>query len=313
MATKMETAYRQEIKTRYVKNDKIRIKTTDRCNMNCWFCHAEGAPSCSDVVLDNTFDAALRYFRAVFSRAHLTGGEPFLYPYLEDLLGVLEEKGYAISITTNGCFELSQRIIDFAHHFQYINFSFHSLESEYYAKLSPASSGSLVVDRIASNIRALSGIIPVRINTVVSGNGSEQHLEKMIEFAEDVGCELKFVPELRTKEAATLAIESLLREENYHLYERQIITSSSNLRERYMNSKGSVIEIKKLIACFPTFCCNNCDSVDSCNEGFSFVRIGGNPLYTQICIKKKPVRFDEFLLSQWSELKKTFEDDSLLL
>jgi len=309
----MDPDYCQGGRTRYVKNDKIRIKTTDRCNMNCWFCHAEGAPRCSDILIDKTLDAALHTFRTVFSKAHLTGGEPFLYPHLEDLLGLLEENGYAVSITTNGCFELSQRITANIKRFQYINFSFHSLEPDYYLKLSHGSNGAQIVDRISSNIRALKSIIPVRINTVVSGNGAEQRLEKMIEFAEDVGCELKFVPELRTKETATYAIESLLEKEEYHLFERLIISPSSNLRERFINSRGSIIEIKKLVACFPFFCCNNCESIDKCQEGFSFVRIGGNPLYTQICIKKQPVLFDEFLLSRWSELKKAFENEIVLL
>ena len=303
----METKYRQDVRTHYVKNNKIRIKTTDRCNMNCWFCHAEGAPRSSDIVLDKTFDTALHSFRELFCNAHLTGGEPFLYPHLEELLRMLENIGYATSITTNGCFELSQGIIDIARHFQYINFSFHSLESDYYEKLSPGNIGSRMVDRIASNIHILSRIVPVRINTVVSGSGSEQHLEKMIEFAEDVGCELKFVPELKTKETATAAIESLLERKDYHLFERLIISPSSNLRERYINPQGFIIEIKKLIACFPTFCCKNCESANSCKDGFSFVRIGGNPLYVQMCIRKRPIQFDEFLSSNWSDLKKAFE------
>ena len=309
----MKPDYCRDIKTRHVKNEKIRIKTTDRCNMNCWFCHAEGAPSCSDIVIDKTLKTALRSLRTVFSKAHLTGGEPFLYPHLEELLGILKEYGYSVSITTNGCFELSQRIIGTIQYFQYINFSFHSLEADYYSKLSRGSNGAQMVDRISSNIRALSSTVPVRINAVVSGNGTEQRLDRMIEFAEDVGCELKFVPELQTKEIATSAIGSLLEKEDFQLFERLIISPSSNLRERYKNSRGSVIEIKKLAACFPSFCCKNCESIDRCQEGFSFVRIGGNPLYSQICIKKQPIQFDDFLGSRWDELKKAFENENILL
>lgn len=301
------------VKELYIKNEKLRVKTTDRCNMNCWFCHSEGAPHSPDIVINDTLRTALDYFGVVFNKAHLTGGEPFLYPCLNELLMLLEEKGYETSITTNGNFEHTYDILNVIHRLQYINFSFHSLEPSYYSMLSSSKNGAVLVDRIASNITKFKTILPVHINTVVSGDGVAQHLDEMIHFAEEQGCALKLVPELKSKELSSKAIDALLTRNGYHLYERRFIIPSSNMRELYKNSEGFTIEVKKLTACFPRFCCDNCESYGNCEEGFSFLRIGGNPLYCQTCIRKKPASFEDFRITQWDSLKKAFLNENIFV
>lgn len=290
----------------YCANDKIRIKVTDRCNMKCWFCHSEGAPNSNDMVIDNKLEKGLLEFRNVFNHAHITGGEPFLYPQLDQLLELLASNGYRLSITTNGLFLLNSQLLNTIKKIDYINISFHSLNGDYYSKLSDSNDGSRIVTKIKNNIIQLNEELPVRINTVVSGDGNDQYLEEMIQFAEELGCELKFVPQLQTKDVSTAAIESLLKNNNYQEFDSFAILPGSNVRNRYKNLNGNTIELKKLQPYFPDFICKDCNNKDKCDEGYSFFRIGGNPLYCQSCIKHSPLLFEEFMMTQWEDLKKEY-------
>mgnify|MGYP002625990350 CR=1 FL=1 len=306
----MDSRIESTVNTRYIKNNKLRIKVTNRCNMNCWFCHAEGSPGSEDVVLNAALYDAIDTFKSVFQYAHITGGEPFQYPHLFELIELLSSHTYKLAITSNGLFVFNDYTLRILERIEYINISFHSLQSDYYSSLAHSNAGSSIVDQIANNIQNLISILPVRINTVVTGDGELQHLNDMIHFAANIGCELKFVPELRTKELSIKAIEQILSVNGYKLYEKIRISPSSNLRERYINQAGHIIEVKKLSPCFPDILCGGCDLVNQCNEGFSFLRLGGNPLYCQTCIKKSPIPYTEFIRAQWKQYKEEFDNAS---
>lgn len=284
-------------------NDKIRIKVTDRCNMHCWFCHAEGVHESKDVIINDTLSNALHDMRDVMNRAHITGGEPFMYGYLDTLLKLLSDNGYTTAVTTNGQFVLNENTMRIIERLEYINFSFHSLESKYYARLTGFQQDGTAVDRITTNIYRLNSILPVRINVVVSGDGINQKLDDMIRFASEIKCELKFVPELRTKSISTQAIDALLQRNDYRPYQIVRIVPGSNIRERYRNGTGHVIEVKKLRPYYPDCLCSGCEQRNTCNQGYSFLRIGGNPLYCQACIMKAPMDFGDFIATFWKELK----------
>lgn len=298
-----------EFTERYIANDKLRMKVTNKCNMNCWFCHAEGSPNSQDITLDDTLYHSLGTLREVFNKVHITGGEPFEYNYLNEFLERTSPLGYSFSITSNGLFEINYPNLRVLEKLSYINISFHSMEPLYYSKLSGSNDGSYFVDKIIDNIYTLSKILPVRINCVVSGTGEEQRLRDLVKFAGEIGCELKFVPELRTKISAIGAIEDVLKEDNFALFERIYISPSSNVRERYKDSCGNIIEVKKLIPCFPDCICKDCKALAQCEEGFSFLRLGGTPLSYQVCIKQKPINHSIFIDKTWPKLKEMFQNE----
>jgi molybdenum cofactor biosynthesis enzyme MoaA len=287
-------------------NSKLRIKVTDRCNMHCWFCHAEGAPESEDLVVNEILEQALREMHNVFQHAHITGGEPLLYDDIGVLLDMLSNYGYNVALTSNGCFSLDFKTIEIVKRLEYLNISFHSLRGEYYSALTHSDAGEKIVSQIANNILTLSKILPVRINTVVSGDGKGQYLDEMVHFSEEVGCELKLVPELKTKALSLSEIESLLNRNHFKKFQTISISPGSNIRDRYRNQNGAVIEVKKLAPFFPNSICSGCLELDSCNEGFSFFRIGGNPLYCQACIKHPPVPYQDFMDTQWNILKSEY-------
>ena len=290
------------------KNEKVRIKVTDQCNMHCWFCHSEGAPNSNDLIIDNNLNHVLRIIKEVFHKAHITGGEPFMYKSLESLIDMLEENGYTVLITSNGNFKKNRRNIDIVKRLEAINISFHSLNPEYYNSLTKSDRGEIIVETIKDNIAWLKNVLPVRINTVVSGDGKNQSLDDMIRFASEIGCELKLVPELRTKTVSMNAINELLARNGFSIFQKLQIENSSNFRDRYKDLKGNTIEVKKLVPYYPDCVCKNCSEIENCEEGFSFFRLGGNPLYCQACIKKPPIYFEEYMSLQWDNLKREYHN-----
>ena len=109
---------------RIILNDKFRIKLTDRCNLSCPFCHAEGGRRENDLVIGQTFISALELLRPLYSRVHLTGGEPLLYQHLDSLMEILEGFGLKIAMTTNGQF-LPESRLAVLKRLEYINVSVH--------------------------------------------------------------------------------------------------------------------------------------------------------------------------------------------
>ena len=90
----------------------IRLKITDRCAWNCWWCHNEGTGSrdpfgVPDLAWDAATEEALTHVAEALglTEVHLTGGEPMIHPQLPDLVARLRQTGFTVKATTVGCDE----------------------------------------------------------------------------------------------------------------------------------------------------------------------------------------------------------------
>lgn len=84
---------------------KIAIALTEKCQKGCWFCYAESSPKTESIL---PFDELKEFIQQLalkdeFGRPslHFGGGEPFEYPYIVDLIELLETLNYPYSITSN--------------------------------------------------------------------------------------------------------------------------------------------------------------------------------------------------------------------
>jgi radical SAM protein with 4Fe4S-binding SPASM domain len=86
---------------------------TERCNLRCRHCYQE-AKDVQEMTPDavkNEIDGATEMLKAwesdygvaVSPSIHFTGGEPFLYEGLWDVVAYAREQGYTVAIMTNGC------------------------------------------------------------------------------------------------------------------------------------------------------------------------------------------------------------------
>ncbi|MDD5168313.1 MAG: radical SAM protein [Syntrophales bacterium] len=91
----------------------IQWHLTERCNLRCRHCYQErrkpGEMSVEEVCRE--IDGATEMFRAweeeydisLSPSIHFTGGEPFLYKGLWDIIAHARQSGYKVAILTNGC------------------------------------------------------------------------------------------------------------------------------------------------------------------------------------------------------------------
>ena len=159
----------------------VRLSLTDACNFCCPYCRpAEITPQSQTQLLSvDEWMTILGAFHHIGVKAvRLTGGEPLLYPHIEELLGRIKESGWFedISMTTNGSLLASraQRLKKFG--LNRVNISLDSLETEAFATC-VGKTGQLesVLDGIRSAINA--NFKSVKINTVLSRYWSDDEVK----------------------------------------------------------------------------------------------------------------------------------------
>jgi radical S-adenosyl methionine domain-containing protein 2 len=89
-----------------MKPHVINFHITDKCNYHCKYCFAKFHQQ--DLPLEDAkrvIDAAHNYFAAngiENGRINIAGGEPMLYPHLEEIITYIRSRGMLVSIITNG-------------------------------------------------------------------------------------------------------------------------------------------------------------------------------------------------------------------
>lgn len=96
------------------KLNNLFIDLTSRCNMSCCYCFNYGT-----VMNASPIDLPIHIFQKLFeddsakniSNWFLSGGEPILYPHMDELLGLFQHHGIRPKIATNGSL-LTPEVID---------------------------------------------------------------------------------------------------------------------------------------------------------------------------------------------------------
>ena len=166
----------------------VRLSLTDACNFCCPYCRpAEITPQSQTQLLSvNEWMTVLGAFHQVGVKAvRLTGGEPLLYPYLEELLARIKKTGWFedLSMTTNGSL-LAQRAAKLkALGLNRVNISLDSLDSDAFALcVGKANQLDSVLKGIHSAIDA--GFTSVKINTVLSRHWTDDEVRSLLQYVE---------------------------------------------------------------------------------------------------------------------------------
>ncbi len=91
---------------------EIKFEVTDRCNLNCSFCHQGfGAKDGTDDLDRETYERVLAVAKSEGIRiVRVTGGEPLLLKSTEDFLRRAKELGFAVILNTNGMALTEKRV-----------------------------------------------------------------------------------------------------------------------------------------------------------------------------------------------------------
>ena len=118
-----------KVKSRWNHQDSIKIEWNigKRCNYDCSYCpsviHDNFSKHTDIEILKATVDKLCDLEKPI--RLSLTGGEPCVHPHIEELIAYIKDKGFWLSITTNGTrkanWYISQQVDQwvFSLHFEY--------------------------------------------------------------------------------------------------------------------------------------------------------------------------------------------------
>ncbi len=166
----------------------LRFSLTNRCNLNCIYCHneGEGRDEVKAEISAELIIAIARVASTYFGirRIKFSGGEPLMRADLAEIVHGIRDYEDDISVTTNGIYlcnyaaELADAGLD------RLNVSLDSIKGERY-DLITSSTNNLprVIDGIYSAIDA--GLTPIKLNTVILNGINEDEIEDLINFVRE--------------------------------------------------------------------------------------------------------------------------------
>ncbi len=181
----------------------IQIRPVCGCNLRCIFCSVdEGKNSrtrATDYLVDPDYMlewiAEIARFKGENVEAHIDGqGEPFLYPYMEELLeGISKLKEIdVVSIQTNGILLSEKKIERLENLVTRINLSLSSLDEEKASKLAGIR---YPLNRVVNVAKAIAeSKIDLLIAPVWVPGYNDRDMERIIEFALDIGAGKRYPP-----------------------------------------------------------------------------------------------------------------------
>lgn len=160
----------------------LRISLTNRCNLDCIYCHSEGDEgSRNEMTVEMIAQVVDTASKFGVDRVKFSGGEPLVRKDFENILRALPELK-DVSVTTNGvllkdrAYTLKEAGLD------RVNISLDTLDPEKYAYITHGRPEDLneVLEGIKAAIHA--DLTPVKINMVLLKGINENEIENMLEF-----------------------------------------------------------------------------------------------------------------------------------
>lgn len=169
---------------------KMRLSITDRCNMNCFFCHYEGnfSPYISSISLSAIEQLLIQAQKMNFSEITITGGEPLTY--FEGVLSILSNCNKwihrpKIKICTNGVFldDHKLQMVECYKGELEFNISLHATNSAILSKIVGINITFAEYNRIFDSLNKYN--IKFRVNCVIlkGVNDDDQSLISFFDYA----------------------------------------------------------------------------------------------------------------------------------
>lgn len=198
----------------------LRIILTTACNFKCLYCFNEG--EVDKEVRIQSLDNLKKVINVAKSfgvnSVKLTGGEPLLYPYIEELLAFLQESKIGYYDLTTNISLLTDKNIEMLNKYNVssLTLSLNTLEKEKYCYLSGTNSYEKVMENLDNTLKKFNG--KLRINCIVfDENYNSRDYLNILELCKSKNIGLRFVepsevsgfPITYTKEKFNILINEL--------------------------------------------------------------------------------------------------------
>ena len=161
----------------------IRISLTQRCNLGCIYCHAEGEKDPEQELSAEQIAEILRVAQTFGVRSvKFTGGEPLVRSDLAEIIRSVPP-GMEASLTTNGTLlaDCARELKDAG--LKRVNISLDTMDPKRYEEI---AGKPMLAEALAGIEAALEvGLIPVKINMVVLSGINEDEIDTFIDYVRD--------------------------------------------------------------------------------------------------------------------------------
>ncbi len=163
--------------------NSLRISVTQRCNLECFYCHREGEIGSNyEMKNEEIVKIAEVACKLGMRKVKLTGGEPLLRRDLTDIVSGIFKYAEEISLTTNGVLlkDCVAKLVKAG--LKRVNISLPSLSPELFQRIT----GKDLIFRVKEGIKAAteSQLHPVKINMVMLKGINTHEIPKAIDFAQ---------------------------------------------------------------------------------------------------------------------------------
>lgn len=178
----------------------LRISVTDRCNLRCAYCMpAEGIELMQHTEI-LSFEEILHVVDAAIQlgvdKIRITGGEPLVRKGIVNLVQMIASRPAILDLgmTTNG-----QLLEQFALPLKEaglhrINISLDTMDPEKYQQITRGGKIEKVFNGIEASVKA--GLLPVKINCVISKSINEPDAQQVAEYGKKLGLKVRFIRQM---------------------------------------------------------------------------------------------------------------------
>ena len=244
----------------------LRMSITDRCNLNCIYCHNEGHIGHSrEMPVDTIVNIVEVASQFGINRLKLSGGEPLLRKDLEEALTRLPDMR-DISLTTNAVLlrDRASSLKDAG--LDRVNISLDTLDPEKYRTIANCSTG--MFERVLDGIHAAvdAGLTPVKLNMVLLKDLNDDEIKDMLDFTRGYGGDvmLQLIELMDFRDLPQYRI-------NANEVEKSLLSVSSDVQVRELHKRKKYIingaEVEFVRPVDNTEFCANCNRLRVSADG----------------------------------------------
>ena len=267
-----------------INSKYLRISITNKCNLDCYFCHGEGQSKLEmgyELTLDDILFIVETAKHMGFTKLKLTGGEPTLR---KDIIQIIEKINKIqiddFSIISNGVnlLKLAKDLREAG--LPRINVTLQTLNKDRFYNTICRDTSKL--DLILSGIdKALEvGYTDMKLNFIYHSKESEDDLKEICEFAKTRDLLIVVLPILMINPKDNDYVTGLdtlyKRIQQFDIAQEEIILDNEGIMRKLIKLKNGtslLIRMNELSEIFPYQHCLYCKKKKSCREGIFPIRI----------------------------------------
>ena len=237
----------------------LKIHLTDECNLNCIYCDLDKENKRNDLSL-NQYKVIIKYMAEVgIKKVKFTGGEPTLYPYLNELIHFCKHECNIddISITTNGLDLLNHVYSLKMNGLNEVNISIDSLKEYRYKAITTNGNLKQIIESINA---CLNEDIKVNINTLLIKDFNDDEVNDFLQLINYNPVNVRFIELNENKIDINIYENGYLDVEKY-LNGIEGLYKTSDNTYTYNYAKGNIIIKNKCGSC------EDCSKIELTKDG----------------------------------------------